>query len=69
MEKKTIKICVDYQIGDSVYLKTDTDQKERLVNGILIREGSIIYSVSCGASESWQYSFEMSSEKDILKTT
>jgi len=58
-----------FNIGESIYLRTDTEQLERLVIGINIRENSIRYVVSCGTNESWHYAFEMTKDRDILKTT
>jgi hypothetical protein len=58
-----------FKIGDEVYLKTDTDQNCRLVTGINIRATSISYDLSCGVVESPHYDFEITAEKDVLKTT
>jgi hypothetical protein len=56
-----------FNIGDTVYLKTDTDQNERIVTGLNIRLNSISYALSCGENESYHYEFEISKEKNILK--
>lgn len=58
-----------FDIGDSVYLRTDPEQAERLVTGINVRESGISYAVTCGANESWHYAFEMTKERDIVKAT
>lgn len=58
-----------YNIGDSVYLKTDTDQNERIVSGLLIRKTHLIYYLVCGTNESAHYDFEITVDKDVLKTT
>lgn len=58
-----------FNIGDKVYLKTDTDQNCRIITGFSVRLGSITYGLSCGDSESWHYDFEIDVEKDVLKTT
>jgi hypothetical protein len=63
------KHILHFDIGDSVYLKTDLDQSERLVTGISVRESGISYAVTCGTNESWHYAFEMTKERDIMKTT
>jgi len=63
------KHILHFDIGDSVYLKTDNEQCERLVTGINIRESGISYAVSCGTDESWHYAFEMTKERDIVKAT
>ena len=58
-----------FNIGDVVYLRTDSDQKERLVTGFYVRHLSLTYGLGAGADESWHYDFEISVEKDVLKTT
>lgn len=57
-----------FEIGDTVFLKTDTDQNQRLITGICIAKHSLTYRLSCGTQESWNYDFEISNERDILKT-
>ena len=60
----------EFDIGDIVYLKTDSDQLERIVTGINVKpEGLITYNLSNGANESYHYAIEMSIEKDIIKVT
>lgn len=56
----------NYNIGDEVYLKTDTDQIQRLIVGIWITQNSVKYEVACSISTSWHFDFEMSREKDVL---
>lgn len=51
-----------YNIGDIVYLKTDTEQKVRIVTGILIRANIYIYYLSSCTEESSHYDIEISSE-------
>ena len=58
-----------FNIGDEVYLRTDVEQHCRLVTGLTIRATSISYDLSCGAFESTHYDFEITVEKDVLKTT
>ena len=58
-----------FNIGDEVFLKTDLEQSGRLVTGLIIRAGCIIYQLSCGVSESNHYDFELTVERDILKTS
>lgn len=58
-----------FNIGDKVYLETDSDQKSRIVTGINIRAASITYALSCDVTESWHYDFEIAAEKDVLKTS
>jgi hypothetical protein len=66
-----MKITIDplFDIGSIVYLKTDNNQHQRIITGFCIREGGIVsYEVSCDERSSWHYGFELSHEKDILKT-
>jgi len=58
-----------FKIGDRVYLETDQDQHERMVTGFYIRHDSITYGLSCGTMETWHYDFEISVEKNVLKTS
>lgn len=55
-----------YNIGDTVYLKTDTEQRQRLVTGITVRITGTTYGLSSVAQESWHYDFEMSTTKNVL---
>jgi hypothetical protein len=58
-----------HKIGDVVFLKTDTDQKKRLVTGINIRSTGMVYLLSCGVDESYHYDFEITEEIDVLITS
>lgn len=60
---------VKFKIGDTVYLRTDIDQKKRLVTGYYIRETSTSYLLSCGTEESTHYDFEISDKVDVLITS
>jgi len=58
-----------YNIKDFVYLTTDTEQKKRIVIGILVREGHILYELASGDISSYHNDFEISKEKDVLITS
>jgi hypothetical protein len=61
-----------YEIGQSVWLKTDKDQCERIVTAVLVtglHSSRITYQLGCGAGESWHEEYEMTDEKNVLKTT
>ena len=60
---------IPFKIGDIVYLKTDPEQRERLVTGYYIRETSVTYLLSYETIESTHYDFEISKDKDIIKVT
>jgi len=53
-----------FSIGDFVYLKTDTDQLKRIIVGIKITPGSLVYFLEQGLDSSEHYEFELSEEKD-----
>ncbi len=59
----------EFNIGQEVYLKTDSDQKLRLVTSINIRSGRISYELSCGETNSWHDDFEITLDKDIVRQT
>ena len=59
-----------FKLEQVVYLKTDKEQKERLVTGILLKPfGSVAYELTEGPNTSWHYGFEMLTEKDIMLCT
>lgn len=55
-------------LGQIVYLKTDPEQRERIVTGITQRPGTILYHLSVADFESVHYEIEITTEKDILKS-
>lgn len=57
----------EFEIGEIVYLKTDIEQRERIVTGIMQRPESISYYLSINENESCHYSIEITRYKDILK--
>lgn len=68
--KNNCNLCdqVRYKIGDIVYLVTDPEQKERIVTMILISPGAVRYYINNETVESLHYRFELSPEKDVLKS-
>ena len=59
-----------FDFGDIVYLKTDIDQKKRIVSAMMMRgDGACMFELSCGTEAKWHYGFEISTEKDVLATT
>lgn len=59
---------IEFSINDTVYLKTDIEQEEHQVIGIMIRPTGIIYYVAKGPFESTHYAIELTKEKNTLKT-
>ena len=58
-----------YNIGDIVYLRTDQEQKQRIITAIKINPGNLIYILSCDSDETGFYEFEVTNEIDVLKKT
>lgn len=58
-----------HEIGDVVYLRTDPDQKARVVTGMMVRPTAIIYYLACGTGESTHYDIEITTDRDVLKAT
>lgn len=57
-----------FNIGDIVYLKTDNEQRERMVYAIHVYPHSIMYALTKGTETSSHYEMEITAEKDVLKT-
>ena len=56
-----------FEIGDTVYIKTDPDQKARMVTGHKIRKTALIYLVSFISTEDEYADFELTGEEDKVK--
>jgi hypothetical protein len=56
----------EFDIKQVVYLKTDIEQKPRIVTGLLVSETSIVYELSCSDGVCNSFHFEISNVKDIL---
>lgn len=61
-----LPIEIVYNIGEKVYLITDTEQSPRLVTGISVRRTSTIYELSKGSDCSSHYDFEISKEPNFI---
>ena len=55
-----------YNIGETVYLVTDEDQKPRIVTGINVTVTGIRYNLVNGDTDTYHYELEMSAEENIL---
>lgn len=63
-------VDLEFDVGDVVYLKTDEDQKPRIVAEICIKKTGIVYNLCQGTVTSWHYDFEMSVNIDVkIKTS
>ena len=62
------KLNTEFDLGQLVYLKTDVEQHERIVTGIIFDlGGSYIYELSLGTDVSRHYEGEITAECDTLK--
>ena len=61
---------LDFMMKQIVYLKTDREQKPRLVTGIQLRPfNSVTYGITEETNETWHYGFEIRDERDIILCT
>lgn len=61
---KTRIIGNEFEIGQTVYLKTDEDQRKHLVTRIILEASNIVYEISCNGYRNEVYDFEISGEVD-----
>lgn len=62
-----IKISNVLDIGEIVFLRTDDEQRERIVTGILIKgDGSVTYLLACSVTETEHYGFEITKDKTLM---
>lgn len=59
----------EFEIGQPVYLKTDKEQLQRIVTGMIIRHGTILYHLSQGTGETVHYGVEICAERDVILAT
>jgi hypothetical protein len=64
-----ITIDNKFDIGQTVYLKTDKEQEARIVFAFKVTKCEITYQLAFGAATSEHYDFEISEEKDVLIAT
>jgi hypothetical protein len=62
-----IHTLVQFEVGDLVYLRTDPDQYERMVTGIIVSGGGPVYRLCLGTQESYHHAIEMTAEIDPEK--
>jgi hypothetical protein len=61
---------IEFNISDTVYLKSDIEQRARIVTGISLRPFNCVsYALTEGTLETWHYAFEITAERDIIKAT
>ena len=57
-----------FNIGQTVYLVTDQDQKPRIILSIAVNKYDLIYEMTSGTDTSRHYDFEISEEKQLQVT-
>lgn len=61
----TMLINNKFSIGQTVYLRTDTEQLQRIVTAIKVcGDNSLFYELSCGREVSDHYDFEIAETID-----
>ena len=58
---------VEFAIGSTVFVKTDPDQKQRMITGYKIRNTAIIYLVSYISTEDEYADFELTGDEDKVR--
>jgi len=58
-----------FDLEQVVYLKTDIDQRQRMVTGMCIRGNNLTYELSFGDRATWHQEIEIAETADILKAT
>ena len=65
-----ITIDNKHDFEDIVFLKTDPEQHERLVHGIIIcPNNQLLYDLMCGTVSSRHYDIEICKEKKALRNS
>ena len=59
----------EFEFGDIVYLKTDSEQRQRIVFKMIVYPNEILYELACGTTTSVHYTFEISKEVNVLMQT
>lgn len=54
-----------FELEEVVFLITDVDQTQRMITGITINKGYLLYRLACGTNESWHYEYEISTDKNF----
>lgn len=66
--KKWVEL--EFEIGTEVYLKTDPDQRKRIVTGMLLRPTGHTYELThSNSGVTWHYGFEISITCDVVHKT
>ena len=66
--QREMRIDTKYDIGQLVFLKTDSEQHQRIIIQITINQLGLQYNLRCGTEDSWHFDFEFTTEQDVLKS-
>ncbi len=58
-----------FDIGQTVYLKTDVDQVPRMVVRYSVTKETVLYILASGEKETTHYDIEISETKDVVLKT
>lgn len=59
----------EHNFGDTVYLKTDRDQHERIVVEVIANPMGVRYRLACGTNADTHYEIEISKVKNVMLST
>ncbi|AOR28738.1 hypothetical protein FORMB_16990 [Formosa sp. Hel1_33_131] len=60
------ELKIPFSIGQTVFFKTDEEQKKHIVTGIIIRSTGIVIEVSSNGYEVSAYDFELTTKQNVL---
>lgn len=65
----SIIISNKFEIGQTVFVKSDKDQNARTIIAFYVSEKEIKYNARCGDSDLYFFDFELSLERDTIIST
>mgnify|MGYP003422134731 FL=1 len=65
--KRVLRISVEHQIGELVYLKTDREKNPRIITRIFVSSEHVMYECSLGAQDTLHYAIELSPVEEIVQ--
>lgn len=63
MNEGITKLTIEYNLGDVVYQRLDSEQIPKFIIGILLTHGSVRYLCNGPDGEQWLYNFEITPQK------
>lgn len=63
---KKVRVELEFDIGDIVFLITDIEQLERKVVEITLTPHAPIYLLACGTEQTQHYAIEITSERKVI---